>query len=64
MAFTQAQLANLETAIATGVREVTYDGQKTVYGSLPEMLQLRDAMRRSLGVADSGRRFAAFDKGV
>lgn len=64
MAWTTAQLAALESAMARGVREVTYDGQKTVYGSLAEMMQLREAMRRSLGVADSGRRFAAYDKGV
>ena len=64
MAFTQAQLTALESSIAAGVRRVTYDGQTAEYGSLTEMMQVREVMRRQLGVADSGRRFATFDKGV
>lgn len=64
MAFTQTQLDSLEAAIARGVRRVTYDGQTTEYSTTAEMIQLREMMRRQLGLADSGRRYATYNKGT
>jgi len=53
MAFTQTQLDALESAIAAGVTEYRI-GDKTVkYGTLDEMLKVRDIMRADLGLAAS-----------
>ena len=49
--FTQTQLDLLEQAIATGVMEITYDGQTTKYRSLNQMIQIRDMMRAELGLS-------------
>lgn len=46
--FTQAQLDALTAALGQGVREVSYNGRKVVYGSTAEMLALRDRMMREL----------------
>ncbi len=54
MAFTQAQLDALESAIAQGALEVQYSDKRVRYRSLDEMLRLRDAMRRDLGLISAG----------
>lgn len=49
MAWTQADLDALETAIKTGVRKVTYrDGRTTEFRDLAEMLTTRTLMLQSL----------------
>ncbi len=55
MAFTQAQLDALESAIASGVTSVSYEGKSTSFRSLDEMLRLRDAIRRALGLDTTSR---------
>ena len=45
MAFTQAQIDNLESAIATGASRVTYDGKTTEFQSTTDMLALLQQMK-------------------
>lgn len=54
--WTNADLAKLEAAIATGALRVEYQGQSVTYQSLDAMLRIREQMRRALGVttAQSG----------
>ena len=53
MAFTQTQLDALEGAIAAGVTEYRI-GDKTVkYGSVTEMLKVREIMRADLGLVET-----------
>ncbi len=57
MAYTQAQLDALESAIAKGVTSVRYGERMITYRSLEEMNRLRDNMRAELGVSSpSGSR--------
>jgi len=55
MAWTQADLDALETAIKAGVRRVSYTDRTVEYHSLDEMLRLRaamtDAIQASAGTA-------------
>lgn len=48
--WTLAQLNELESAIATGATEVTYQGRTVKYASLDKLLRVRDEIRRSLGL--------------
>ena len=48
MAFTQAQLDALETAIASGTLEVKTGDKSVRYHSLDEMIKLRDVIRNQL----------------
>lgn len=67
MAYTQAQLFALESAIALGATQVKYpDGTEKTYRSLEEMQQIRRQMLRDLGQtsSNSGRKFAQFSKGL
>ena len=50
MAYTQIQLDALDSSIAKGITEVTYDGQTVKYRSLSEMLKVRKMMRDELGL--------------
>lgn len=54
MAWTQTQLDALEEAIATGAKRVKYADKEIEYGSIREMMQLREAMKRSLGLIEEG----------
>lgn len=59
MAFLQSDLDALDRAIALGAYSVRYaDGREVKYRSLPEMNQLREKMKRELGIVDQNR--AAF----
>lgn len=49
-AFTMARLEALEAAIAEGVFRVKYSDKEVQYRSLAEMMQIRDIMRRQLGL--------------
>lgn len=67
MAYTQAQLFALESAISLGVLEVQQpDGSRKRFRTLDEMLQLRRLMRQELGQTstNSGRKYAQFSKGL
>lgn len=49
MAWTQADLDALETAIKTGVRKVTYrDGRTTEFRDLAEMMTTRTLIQQAL----------------
>lgn len=41
MALTTTDLANLDTAIATGELKVEFDGRSVVYRSIPELMAAR-----------------------
>lgn len=65
MAYTVAQLTELEAAIASGVLTVKYGGpvpREQTFQSLAEMRSLRASMIRELGGAPGFRR-ASFSKG-
>lgn len=51
MAWTQEQLADLEASIAQGARRIKEGDKESEQRSLKEMLQLRDQMRRELGMS-------------
>lgn len=66
-AFTADNLLALEDAIVKGVRRVKYTDKEVEYRSLEEMLQLRNLMRKELGVGASGagaRLLGKFSKGL
>lgn len=48
MAVTQADIDNLNAAIATGARSVTLDGQTVIYNTTASLIQARDDMRTQL----------------
>lgn len=63
--WTLADLAALEGAIGKGVLEVQYTDKRIKYRSLNEMWQIRNEMKKSLGLTKKGGRvFAKFDKGL
>lgn len=65
MAWAQEDLTRLEAAIAGGELRVKYRDREVTYRSLAEMLQLRDLMRRELGVAlPTTRKVAQISKGM
>jgi len=65
MAYTQADLDNLDRAIVTGTRRVTVDGQSVEYRDISEMMRVRDLIRRELGKTSSpSYRFASYSKGL
>jgi hypothetical protein len=64
MVFTSAQLSNLENAIASGARSVSYEGKTTTFGSLDEMLRVRNIIMRSLGMTNADNSYVvAWDRG-
>jgi hypothetical protein len=66
MAFSQEQLDALEAAIAEGALVVKYADKQITYRSLSEMMQIRDMIRRKLGLLDSGagRIYPSVSKGT
>lgn len=50
MAFTQQQLTALENSIASGATRMSYQGRTVEFGSLDQMLRVRDIIRRALGL--------------
>lgn len=63
--FTTEQLETLNAAIAKGVKKVKYADREVEYGSIDEMLRVRDLMRKELGLANSTTRlFATHSKGL
>lgn len=71
MAWVQADLDRVDTAIASGVKSVTFaDGRRTDYQSLDHMIAARRVIQAELSMqaqATSGvvrRRYGAFRSGV
>jgi parvulin-like peptidyl-prolyl isomerase len=65
MAYTQAQLAALEAAIAEGALTVKYQDKQVTYRSLDEMIRLRNMMRREMGHSTGARAVVPeFSKGL
>jgi len=58
MAYTQTDIDNLERAMAKGVMEVEYSGQRVRFQSLNEMRAQRDAMKAEMAGSASRPRFA------
>ena len=54
--WTTEDLKALEEAIAQGVRKVEYNDRTVEYRSLNEMLQIRELIKRSLGLTKRGGR--------
>lgn len=67
MEFTQANLATLNKAIASGRLAVECDGEKITYRSLNELLKARDLVKASLAAQSSTPRtrgsIASFSRG-
>lgn len=57
MAYTQAQLAALEAAIAKGVTSVQLGDERVQYRSLEEMRRIRREIQQELGLKPAGRKF-------
>lgn len=61
MAWTQAELDSLESALAQGARVVKYEDREVTYRNLEDMRSLRREMARELGLDQTdGRRFHRF----
>lgn len=56
MAWTQSDLTAIETAIAQGVRRVEYNDREVEYRSLKEMKEIRELIKRDLGLNKRGGR--------
>jgi hypothetical protein len=55
MAFQQSDLDRLDTAIASGIRKVTFaDGRATEYQNLSDMVAARTTIENALAKAASG----------
>ena len=56
MAVTQADIDNLNTAIAAGVRSVTVGGQTVIYGTAESLIKARDDMKAQLAAQNTSQR--------
>lgn len=68
MAWTQADLDEIEKAIATGARVIRTNDRTVEFRTLSEMIELRDRIREKVAGPAPGRRsrtsFAATSKGL
>jgi len=65
MAWTIDDVEALENAIKQGVKRVKYADKEIEYPSLQEMLNLRDLMKKELGlIPPTTRKFAVYNKGI
>lgn len=55
MAVTQADIDNLNAAIAAGVRSVTLGGQTVIYGTPESLIKARDDMKKELATQNAAR---------
>ena len=55
MAVTQADIDNLNAAIASGVRSVTLGGQTVIYGTPESLIKARDDMKKELAAQNASR---------
>lgn len=60
--FSQAGLDAIEEAIAGGYLEVEYDQKKIRYRSLTELLQIRDLIRRKLGLSGASTVYPTYSR--
>ena len=51
MSWTSDELTALDAAIAQGITTYSINGKTVTYRSLAEMLQLRETMRREIGLS-------------
>lgn len=63
MAWTEADIEALESAIKTGAQRVRYRDREVEYRSIADMLALRDAMIRSLSTRKISHALASYSKG-
>ena len=67
MSWTDAELAALKRAYASGTLRVSYDGKSVEYGSAADLLArirtIEAEMARASGRAKPRRSYAAFSKG-
>ena len=65
MAVTQADIDNLNAAIASGVRSVTLGGQTVTYSTVDALIKARDDLMKQInqGVAQRPRQSYAFYAG-
>lgn len=61
--YTQEQLDALRSAVARGVREVEYDGERVRYNSVEEMLRLISVIERDLSTNRVTRTVYGSDRG-
>lgn len=64
MAFTAADLAAIDTAIATGATRVKYKDREVQYQSMADLLQARSLIERSLGKSGRTCIYPIHSKGV
>lgn len=64
MAYTQAQVDALKTAIATGTTLVRMNGEEVRYRTLNEMKQILSMMQKDLGTPRVASFTPAYDKGM
>lgn len=55
MAVTQADIDNLNAAIASGVRSVTLGGQTVIYSTSESLIKARDDMKKELAAQNASR---------
>lgn len=55
MPVTQADIDNLNAAIASGTRSATVGGQTITYGTIDALIKARDDMRKELAALDPNR---------
>lgn len=56
MAVTQADIDNLNAAIASGARSVTLGGQTVVYNTSDSLIKARDDMAKQLAAQNTAQR--------
>ncbi|MBR8429392.1 hypothetical protein KDW37_01500 [Burkholderia cenocepacia] len=56
MAFTQNDLVAVERAIASGALTVEYNGKKTTFRSIADLLAARDLIKADVDAAGGGQR--------
>ena len=56
MAVTQADIDNLNAAIASGVRSVTLGGQTVIYGTPESLIKARDDLKAQLAAQNPVQR--------
>ena len=64
MAWTQADLDNLDAAIASGARDVSVQGKRVTYNTTDSMLQVRDIIRDSLRAGGKAKTPLRFSSGI
>jgi hypothetical protein len=66
MAWTQAQIDALKSAIAQGATSVSFEGKTVTYRSLSDMIDILRRMEAEVSGADSLSRttYAGFSRGV